>query len=169
MATREALPPPPSPPSDASGVLPWVGLVARWLEKVWRRVDAALQIAWSQVDTTGSKLSDLDTRTHDELQALGLADPAGTDDVLPRHTTDARAKANKDHRDATSAHGASGDVVGTGDAATTLVAGVVLQAASVADLNQTISNPPTQAEVQAISDKVDALLAAMRTATQLKP
>jgi hypothetical protein len=35
-------------------------------------------------------------------------------------------------------------------------------AGPIADLNQTISNPPTQAEVQALSDKVDALLAALR-------
>ena len=50
------------------------------------------------------------------------------------------------------------------DAATTSVLGLVHQATAVADLDQTISEPPTQAEVQAISDKVDALLAALRTA-----
>lgn len=33
---------------------------------------------------------------------------------------------------------------------------------AIADLNQTISGSYTQAEVQAISDKVDALLAALR-------
>tara|TARA_Y100001963_G_C6791155_1_gene455460 strand:+ start:474 stop:680 length:207 start_codon:yes stop_codon:yes gene_type:complete len=38
------------------------------------------------------------------------------------------------------------------------------QIAAVADLDQTISGTYDQAEVQAISDKVDALLAAMRTA-----
>lgn len=37
----------------------------------------------------------------------------------------------------------------------------------VDDLNQTISASPTQAEVQAISDKVDELLAAFRTANIL--
>lgn len=42
-----------------------------------------------------------------------------------------------------------------------------IQGAAVADLNQTISNPPTQAEVQAISDKVDALLASLRAANLL--
>lgn len=34
----------------------------------------------------------------------------------------------------------------------------------ITDLAQTISDPPTQAEVQAISDKVDAILAALRSA-----
>ena len=34
---------------------------------------------------------------------------------------------------------------------------------AVADLNQTISDPPTQAEVQAISDKIDELLGKLRT------
>lgn len=43
------------------------------------------------------------------------------------------------------------------------------QAAAVADLNQTISNPPTQAEVQAISTKVDELLDSLRTAGILAP
>ena len=33
---------------------------------------------------------------------------------------------------------------------------------AVADLSQTVSATPTQAEVQAISDKVDELLAALR-------
>ena len=37
-------------------------------------------------------------------------------------------------------------------------------AAAVADLDQDISASYTEAEVQAISDKVDALLAALRTA-----
>lgn len=43
------------------------------------------------------------------------------------------------------------------------IAGVV-DVADVADLNQTISGTYTQAEVQAISDKVDELLAALRAA-----
>lgn len=42
-------------------------------------------------------------------------------------------------------------------------------AAAIASLNQTTSNPPTQAEVQAIANKVDALLAALRAAGQLAP
>jgi predicted RecA/RadA family phage recombinase len=42
--------------------------------------------------------------------------------------------------------------------------GNLAQAAAVADLNQDISNSYTEAEIQAISDKVDELLAALRTA-----
>ena len=37
-----------------------------------------------------------------------------------------------------------------------------VSATSLADLNQTISDPPTQSEVQAISDKIDAILAVLR-------
>jgi hypothetical protein len=40
---------------------------------------------------------------------------------------------------------------------------------AIVDLNQTISATPTQSEVQAISDKIDELLAAMRTASHLTP
>lgn len=35
---------------------------------------------------------------------------------------------------------------------------------AVDDLNQSITNPPTQTEVQDISDKIDELLASLRTA-----
>lgn len=37
------------------------------------------------------------------------------------------------------------------------------QSPAVADLTLAITNPPTQAEVQAVSDKVDELLAALRS------
>lgn len=40
-------------------------------------------------------------------------------------------------------------------------------AAAVADLNQTITNPPTVAEVQAISDKIDEILAVLRAAVHI--
>lgn len=59
-------------------------------------------------------------------------------------------------------------VVTTNDAATSGTPGAVKQAAAVADLGQTIAGPSI-AEVQAISDKVDALLAALRTAGVLAP
>lgn len=42
-----------------------------------------------------------------------------------------------------------------------------LNIGAVADLNQTITNPPTQAEVQAISNKIDEILAALRLAGTL--
>lgn len=41
------------------------------------------------------------------------------------------------------------------------------QAAAVADLDLTVTDPPTQAEVQAIADKMDELLAAMRASDEL--
>lgn len=51
--------------------------------------------------------------------------------------------------------------------ATASNAGLVKQTAAIADLGQTISGTYSQSEVQAISDKVDALLGAMRTSGQL--
>lgn len=44
------------------------------------------------------------------------------------------------------------------------VLAAVEAAAAVAPLNQTVSATPTQAQVQAISTKVDALIAALSTA-----
>ena len=55
------------------------------------------------------------------------------------------------------------------DAPTGATRGVVLQAAAVADLAQSISNPPTQAEVTAIQDKINDLLTAARAAGWLAP
>lgn len=52
------------------------------------------------------------------------------------------------------------------DPATTSLQGVVKQTTAVANLNQTISSPPTQAEVQAISDKIDEWLTKERTSGQ---
>lgn len=57
----------------------------------------------------------------------------------------------------------SGSTGGTTQWAPFGIVGAV-RGAAVADLGQTISNPPTQAEVQALSDKVDELLGALRTA-----
>lgn len=147
MADREPIPPPPGPPPVGSD--PWLLQVQRWLEKVYRRIDAALAIAWQQIDTAGSKVSDLGDHSHDSLTENG---GTGSHDAIAAHVA------------ATSAHGATGDLVGNLDLATGAVAGVVRQASALADLNLTASNPPTQAEVQAVSDKVDALLAKLRTA-----
>jgi hypothetical protein len=57
--------------------------------------------------------------------------------------------------------------ISAGDLASTATAGVVKKAAAVADLGLTISSPPTQGEVDAIMDKVNALLAALRAAGSL--
>lgn len=50
------------------------------------------------------------------------------------------------------------------DVATTGLAGVVLKAAALADIATAISNPPTQAEVTAIKNAFNALLANLRAA-----
>jgi len=172
MPAREPLPPPPRPPAgaDPTALLGWLILVQRWLEKVYRRTDAALQLAWTQLDTAGSRLQDLDERPHSALQDVVLADALGTDDATPKHLTDAEAKAGADHRAATSgAHGATGALIGAGDLATGLTAGVVFRAGAVADLGLNVTDPPTRVEVQAIGDKVDELLARLRAAGLLTP
>jgi hypothetical protein len=172
MPTREPLPPPPRPPggADPAALAGWLPLVQRWLEKVYRRTDAALQLAWAQLDTAGSRLEDLDERPHSALQDVALADPLGTDAATPKHLTDAVAKAGADHRNQTSgAHGATGALIGAGDLATGVAAGVVFRADAVADLNLAASDPPTQGQVQAIGDKVDELLSRLRAAGLLTP
>lgn len=60
-------------------------------------------------------------------------------------------------------------VVTRADTATTALAGVVKAATAVADIATAISNPPTQAEVTAIKNSVNSLLAALRVAGSLAP
>jgi hypothetical protein len=61
------------------------------------------------------------------------------------------------------------DVITTADAATAALRGLVKQIAAIADLSQGISSPPTQAQVEAIQAKLNALLAGARAAEQLEP
>lgn len=58
-------------------------------------------------------------------------------------------------------------VVTTNDAATEATRGALLQAAAVADLGLTAGAAYNQAQAQAIIDKVDALLAALRVSGAL--
>lgn len=60
--------------------------------------------------------------------------------------------------------GPKAEAVTTARTATTGATGLVKMALAVADLAQSISNPPTQAEVTAIQNKLNALLAQLRAA-----
>jgi len=150
-------------PTDPTNRRAWV----RWADELRRFVTSSGALAWSQVSKTGSNLQDLETRSHTDLSAIGTNSHAQIDTHIAApnpHTGTASASALSDHTGATTAHGATGDLVGVGNTATATVAGVVLAGTPVADLAQTVSATPTQAEVQAISNKVDELLAALRTA-----
>jgi len=57
----------------------------------------------------------------------------------------------------------------TNDSATEIVAGIVRRAANVAQLSQAISATPSQAEVQALTDAFDALLAALVASEVMSP
>lgn len=45
-----------------------IGLLDRWLNLLWRKLTAAGEILWTQVDKTGSNLTDIETRNHNDLQ-----------------------------------------------------------------------------------------------------
>ena len=109
------------------------------LNAIIKRITETSGILWTQIDFTGSTIED--------VEDVSIS-AAATDQILRRN--------------------ASGVFVNTDATATTSKRGFVVQTGAIADLNQTITNPPTQAEVQAISNKIDALLAAMRTSGQLE-
>lgn len=41
-----------------------------WMYRFWRRISASAGIAWSLVDKTGSNLTDIQTRNHNDLQNI---------------------------------------------------------------------------------------------------
>lgn len=62
--TQRRLPNPPI--HDAEFSYQW----REWLRRTYVRVSGAAQLAWSQIDKTGSNLTDIVTRRHRDLQDL---------------------------------------------------------------------------------------------------
>lgn len=108
------------------------------LNAIVSRITETAGIAWNQINFTGSSINSIA-----DVQSTAPS----ADQVLRHDGVD--------------------KYVNVDAAATTSTRGFVKQAAAVADLNQTIAGP-TIVEVQAISDKVDALLASLRTAGTLE-
>jgi len=42
----------------------------RWTERLWKKITTAAGIAWSVIDKTGSNLTDIQTRNHNDLQTI---------------------------------------------------------------------------------------------------
>jgi hypothetical protein len=123
-------------------------------------------VTWASVDKTGSALTDIVSRPHSALTSILEGDPLSSDTTRNKHVANNDLKLAEDHRAATSAHGATGDLVGTGDTATTTTAGVVLKAAAVADANS-VGATYDQAKVQNIADQLNALMASLRSSGAL--
>lgn len=72
----------------------------RWMNNAWNRITKAGQLLWSQIDFTGSNLTDLETRNHADLQNINTASYThlsatnhtdltdGGDSTLHYHATD---------------------------------------------------------------------------------
>ena len=93
---QKSLPPPPI--RSEPGSRAWNGPDG-WYARLQARVDETAQILWTQVDTAGSNLTDIETRLHSSLQSIGELDETDTDATLDKHTSNNIAKSNKDHRD----------------------------------------------------------------------
>lgn len=57
--------PPLSPPPPVENPT-----LRRWLDLLWKRIDAAGQLLWGQLNFTGSSLADLETRDYRDLQNI---------------------------------------------------------------------------------------------------
>ena len=52
------------PPSSGNGPFD------RWVFLLWKRISSAGQLLWSYLDFSGSNLTDLETRNHNDLQTI---------------------------------------------------------------------------------------------------
>lgn len=166
-----------------------------WVNQLIKQSTDVNQIDWAQIDMADSD--------HDDLNGREELDPTSADTTRNKHISNNDIKTIKDdldaeelvtatHRASNSAHGATGDVVGTGDYATTILGGTVLAATAVSDSTaSTVSVASADAgatyttaeqglinelkadvnqltsDLNAAITTINALLAAMRTAKQL--
>lgn len=152
-----------------------------WFRKLFLDLRQNVEnILWTDIDKTASALADLASRPHSALTGVGEANDADTDTTKDKHVSNAQAKGYADgvtastaHIAATSAHGATGALVGVGDVASTGTAGVIVQGAAVADVASadaaTQGVTYSQADVQSIATlanetkaQLNALLASLR-------
>jgi len=131
----------PPPPRDliTQGQIDWRSFY-RWLVQLRDLLQNDTQFDWSQIDFTGSDIADIASRLHSDLQSILEVDDTDTDTDKDKHVSNALAKSWTDgvsdlatHEADTSPHGATGDIVGEGDIATTAVYGVLKQAVAVGD------------------------------------
>jgi hypothetical protein len=96
---QTTLPPVPKEPIiDSRGgmSMQWT----RWIQQLQRVLSFSGGIAWSIVDKAGSKLTDIEDRSHSMLQDV-LAWVTGTDTAKVRHISNADGKAWQDHIEVT--------------------------------------------------------------------
>jgi hypothetical protein len=85
-----------------------------------------------------------------------------------QHPTEVGAALSTDPATTAAFGDVADDGAGTEAAKDTHVHGMPDLIGNLAELGQVISNPPTQAEVQALSDGFDALLAALKAAAHME-
>lgn len=111
-----------------------------WMAEVARRLNEVEGITWDSVSKEFSSIRDLEQRSHHDLTDVSPVDPTSSNAERNKHVSNLDIK--------------------------TLVDRV---AANVATLGGSISNPPTQGEVTAIRDKVNALINALVAAGLMAP
>lgn len=109
-----------TPPPDPRDTRRW----RMWTSELIKYIQGVGELSWNVIDLTDSDLADLTTRQHADLAGIG---------TNTHEQIDTAVTASSAHIAATSAHGASGPLVGTGNVATTAAAGVVRKSAAVTD------------------------------------
>lgn len=113
-----------------------------WLYLLWRRLTQAGQILWSYIDTTGSNLTDIETRNHADLQNLNTASYThlsatnatdltdGGDSTLHYHAAD-RSRANHTGTQILATISDAGTMAGQNASAVAITGGTVAGLTSV--------------------------------------
>lgn len=93
--TKPILPPLPRPPQARGGKLDPHEL-ERWYTQIWKALGNVATISWDMISKAGSKLSDLETRPHSQLQVIdGWV--SGTAITQTNHISQADGKVWQDH------------------------------------------------------------------------
>lgn len=93
----------------------------RWYYRVTEILNGIVKTLWRNVDTTGSALTDIETRPHSDLQDILQADDTSNSSTTGKHVTDAQVKTYGDHVRITAAnphgtdHSQLDAILGTGE------------------------------------------------------
>jgi hypothetical protein len=75
-----------------------------WFDRIFRMLSGAPGIAWGIISKATSKLSDLETRPHSQLESIEGVNVASTDTGQVKHVSDANGRKWEDHVDTNNAN-----------------------------------------------------------------
>lgn len=147
----------PRPPRQTGEWSVDVREMLRWFDRIWLILSGLPGIAWSVVSKAGSRLDDLESRSHNQLQSVLQADVSLEDNSLEKHITNELAFAWDRNKVYTAAI--------TADAAA-LAGQHLTVTCSTADITVTLPDPAANTGMPVWIHKADATGYRVRTSVK---